>query len=271
MDPVTAGAIGAGVQVLGGVLGEWWGNADEEKRRALEEEAYRMYGDISSPVLERVLAEKLGPSALEGIPQDFGNRGARDRALQRIIDEGMSGGMDEQSQLAVEEGRRAAALQEQQGRQAVFGTARRRGLGGAGELAANLQAQQSGADRASLAGTQAAADARSRALQSLATGAGLASQAEGQDFERAARVAESKDRIAQFNADEASRARYYNAGLGQQEYENRLGLTDRRYDAKLNQAAGYGQRADRKRRMAGGIGQGVGYGIGSYGQSGGGK
>lgn len=270
MDPVTMAAVGAGVQVLGGLLGEWWGSADEEKKRALEQEAYRIYGDISAPTLERVLAEKIGPSAMEGLPKDFGNKSARDRALQRMVEVGMADGMDPGSMLALEEGRRAAALQEQQGRQSVLSAARRRGMGGAGELAASLQAQQSGADRAAYSSTQAAGDARARALQALAQGGGMAAQAEGQDFDRASRVAESQDRIAQFNAGQAERAKYYNAGLQQQEFDNRLGVADRRYQAKMGEAANYGSKADRKRRMVGGIAQGVGYGVGAYGQSGGG-
>lgn len=269
MGPLAGAAIGVGANLVGSLLGEWWADADDDKRKALEEEAYRLYGDISAPTLERVLAEQLGPSAMEGLPQDFGNRSARNLALQQLLNMGLEGGVDAGSQLALEQGRRAAALQEQQGRAAVRQEAQRRGLGGAGEVVGQVLAQQAGADRASMGGLQAAADARQRALAALAQGGSMAGQAEAQDFGQAAAVAAAKDRIAQFNAEEASRAKYYNSGLQQQEWQNQLALRDRQYGAKQQQAAGYGNAADRKRAMAGGIGQAVGYGANAYGQYGG--
>lgn len=267
MDADTAGAIGGLVQVGAGLLGEWWASSSDEERKALAQQAFALYGDISPPTLERVLAEALGPSAMEGISRDQGNRSARDLAIQRMMEMGLSDGMDPGSQLALEQGRRAAALHEQQGRGAVFAESRRRGLGGAGELAAQLQAQQSGADRASMAGTQAAADARSRALAALAQGGGMAGQAEGQDFERAARIAESQDRIDQFNAGMAERAKYYNAGLGQREFENEMMVRDSKSRALLGQSEMAGSEAERRRKTAGGVGQGLGYAIGALGQA----
>lgn len=272
MDPMTLAAIGGTVANVGAsLLGEWWAGADEKQKHALEEEAARLYGDISPPTLERVLAEKVGPSAMEGISVDPRLKAARNLALERIMEAGLSGGMDAQGQLALEEGRRAAALQEQQGRAAVRSEARRRGLGGAGEVVGQLAAQQAGANRASLSGLQSGADARSRALQSLSLGMQGGAAASSQDFGEAAQVAQARDRIAAFNAQMAQEANRYNAGLGQQEYENQMALADRRYGAKLRQADTYGQRAQRKRGMAGGVGQSLGYLGGAVGQYGGGK
>lgn len=270
MGPVAAGAISAGVNVAGGLLGEWLASGDEKKRRALEEEAYRLYGDISAPTLERVLAEKLGPSAYEAMPEDFGNRNARNIAIQRMLEMGNAGGMDAQSLAAMDQGRRAGALQSAQGNAAARQEAQRRGLGGAGAMYGQMAAQQAGQDRSAMVGMQAAGDARSRALAALAQGGGMAGQAEGQDFQRAAGRAEAMDRVAQFNARMAQDAKLYNAGLGQQGFENTMRLTDAKAGAKLGQAAGYGRSADRKRRMVGGAAQGVGYGFGAAAGGGGG-
>lgn len=259
MDPMTLAAIGGtAVNVGASLLGEWWASADEKARAALEEEAYRLYGDVSAPALEKVLAGKLGPSAMEGIPKDAGNKNARNLALQRMMEVGLQGGMDAGSLQATEEARRAGAATAQQGTAAVRADAQRRGLGGAGEVVGMQVAQQRGADRASLGALQGASDARARALQALAQGGGMAAQAEGQDFDQAARVAESRDRIAQFNANMAERANYYNAGLAQQNFDNQLSVTDRKYEAKMGQAGAKGRSADRKRKMVGGIGQAAG-------------
>lgn len=66
---------------------------------------------------------------------------------------------------------------------------------------------------ASLAGLQAAADARARALQALATGGEMAATAEAQDVEHAARIAESREAIHRYNNDVADGRSEYEAAL----------------------------------------------------------
>jgi hypothetical protein len=188
------------------LLSQWFSRSDRKEQERLEEEALAIYGDASPPTLERMLQERLGTSAMEAIPEDFGQRDLRNAALQQILSMGLQGGMDEGSMLALEQARRASAASEAQGRGAVRQEFARRGLGGAGEAIMQQQAQQAGADRASMEGMQAASDARMRALQALATGGGMAAQAEGQDFERAARIADSKDAFARFNSQLATNA-----------------------------------------------------------------
>lgn len=242
------------------LLSQWLSGSDREEQKRLEEEALAIYGDASPPTLERMLQERLGPSAMEAIPEDFGNRNARNAALQQILSMGLQGGMDEGSMLALEQARRASAASEAQGRGAVRQEFARRGLGGAGEAIMQQQAQQAGADRASMEGMQAASDARMRALQALATGGGMAAQAEGQDFERAARIADSKDSIARFNSQLATNAI-------QQDWNNRLGLMDRRYDATLNRAGQKGRDAGATQRRVDTYGQAAGQTLGALGNA----
>lgn len=257
--PLLAGAaIAGGTALVGGLLGEWWASSDDEERQKLIDEASALYGDISPPTLEKLLAEKAGASATEGIPKDFGNLQARNRALQALIDEGMSGGQSLQSQLELERARRATAAQETQGRAAIMQQARARGLGGNAALVGQMQAQQAGADRLSMAGLQSAADARTRALQSLAQGGGMAGQAEEADFGRAARVAESRDAMARFNAQQAQQANLFNAQQQQQQFQNRLSLADRQAEARYAKADEASRRGDRKRRLTYGVAGGIG-------------
>lgn len=239
---------GLGVVLGTDLLGRWLSGSDREEQERLQQEAMAIYGDASPPTLERMLQERLGPSAMEALPEDFGNRNPRNLALQELTRMGLAGGMDPGSQLALEQARRAGAQASAQGQAAVRQDFQRRGLGGAAEATMALQAQQAGADRTALADMQAAADARARALQALATGGSMAAQAEGQDFDRAARIAQSKDAIARFNAELAT-------GAIQQDWSNRLGLMDRRYGATLAGAGQAGDRAADAMRRAGAYGQ----------------
>lgn len=240
-------------QVLGigaAAFGQWWAKADEAKRKKTLEQAQALYQNMSPPEQEAL------HSAAEGLPLDYGNKDARNRALQGMIDMGLQGGNDAGSVLAMEQARRAGAQAEQQGRGAVRQEFARRGLGGAGEASLQLQAQQAGADRTAMGDLQAAGDARSRALQALAQGGGMAQQAESADNAQAANRAASLDSMARFNA-----------GLAQQGWENRLGLADRRYGGARDMAGFYESKAEKKRRLAGGIGQSfnqAGGTVGSY-------
>lgn len=254
MDPVTIAMIGA--PIAADLLGEFLASGDREAEQRLMEEALAIYGDASPPALERVLQERLGPSAMEAIPGDFGNRQIRNDALRAIAEMGLQGGMDAGSQLALEQARRAGAAAEAQGRGAVRQEFQRRGMGGAGEATMALQAQQAGADRTAMGDLQAASDARMRALQALATGGGMAAQAEGQDFERAARIAQSKDAINRFNAELAT-------GAIQRDWENRLGVMDRQYGATVGAAGQRGAKADRTKQRVGNYGQAALGGVGA--------
>lgn len=232
------------------LLAQWLSKADRKEQERLEKEAMAIYGDASPPTLERMLKERLGPSAMEGIPQDFGNRQARNTALQQILQMGLQGGMDPGSMLAMEEARRAGAQAASQGQQAVRQEFQMRGLGGAGEATLALQAQQAGADRTAMGDLQTAADSRARALQALATGGGMAAQAEGQDFDRAERIARSKDAIARFNSELATDAI-------QRDWNNQLGLMDRQYGATQTRAGQKGRDVARTQQRVGAYGQAV--------------
>jgi hypothetical protein len=247
-----------GINILGSLIGRKKAEEDRKRAEALQEEAMRLYDDAQAPTLDRITPERMGTEGWDAIPEDFGNRDARNEALRAIMAMGEQGGMDPGSRLAMEEARRAAALQDTQQRQAITQGMARRGMGGAGEAMMQLQAQQSGADRASMANLQEAASARARALQALATGGSMAAQAEGQDFERSAAEQTARDRIAQFNINNSVEAQRANTALQQQGYQNKLGLMDRRYGARQQRAAQYGQKASDTAQMWGGIGQGVG-------------
>jgi hypothetical protein len=233
--PLVVAGIGAGVSALGGLLGEWWGGADDKKRQELLDRAQRLYGDVSAPTLERLVAEEM--------PSDFGNRDARNAALRGLVDEGLSGGNSFRSQLELEGASREAARAEASQRAGILQRARSRGVSGQADVLAQLGSQQAGADRARMSGLQSASDARSRALAALAQGGTMAANAEAQDFDRAQRLEESRQHIAAFNA-----------GQRQNAFNNQLAIRDRQADALYAQADEAGGKADRRRRIGEGVG-----------------
>lgn len=252
---------GAAIAGVTSLAGEFLAAEKEAEAKRLEQQAL---GDIAGfgdgPYLRDVIAAEVA-DATEGMPNDFGNLGARNRAIQAIIDEGLSGGNSLESRLAMEEGRRASAAQELRDRQAVMQQARLRGLGSGGALAGQLQAQQAGADRQAMTGLQASAAARQRALASLAQGGAMAGQAESQDSDRALRLAESRNRIRQFNAGQRQQAGMFNAGLDQQRFDGRLAVAEQMARIRLGQAIGSSRDAQRTSARWQGIGNAAGQAI----------
>jgi len=121
------------------------------------------------------------------------------------------GGLTDIDRARLAEIRAQQAAQERGGRQAILQGMAQRGLGGGGsELAAYLQAQQSGADRAALEGAQVAAEAQSRQLQAGLQRAGLAGNIGERDYTRQAQKAEAQDIINRFNVQNKNLAQMSN-------------------------------------------------------------
>lgn len=262
--PIPLELIGVGASLLGGGLGNLLGGDDEAAARHYQDLAMQEYQRLSLPELERLRAEELGADAYDAVPLDSGNLGARNRAIQALIDEGHQGGYSLQSRAEMDAAQRAAAQDELQRRQAVLSQARARGGGQNAAILGQLAAQQAGADRMAAQGVQSAASARQRALAALAQGGGMAAQAEDSDFARRARIAESKNAMERFNAGQRTQANLYNAGLGQQQFGNRMALASAKANALTGRAQGYKQDAQATRDMYGGLGDAVNYGLSTY-------
>lgn len=115
------------------------------------------------------------------------------------------GGMDAQAKAALGQAQQSNAARERMSRGAITTNAATRGVGGSGvEIAAQLANQQGGANRNAMAGTQAAADARTRAINALMGSANIAGNVRGEDSS-----------IAQFNAAQRLRKAGMRAGVEQ--------------------------------------------------------
>jgi len=263
--PLVMAGIGAGMNVLGGVLGNVFAGVDDAEYERLMEEAASIYGDLSEPELRDIVAQKLARSAQEDAPSDFGNKAARNAAIQALMEQGYGGGRSFEDKLTLATAQRAAGQATRAASQGALQSAAARGMGGAAStLQAQLLGGSQGADRAAQVGLQGASDARRAALQAMTQGGSMAGTAEASDAALDARRRESMDAIARFNAEQQAATDRYNSGLQQQRFENTMSVRDRKAQAQQTRAGLAQGRGERKRRMWGGAGQAIGAGVDSY-------
>lgn len=249
-----------------------------------------------TPELEQMVVQ--GPSATSEISLDPGYKAAQLKALDELTAIGEGGGMrlSDQSQL---EDILSQVRQDQRGqREAILANRRDRGISGAGsELAAQLEAQQSGATNAYKSGLDVAAQAQDRALQAIMQGGNLAGDIRGQEYGEKLDAARAADEIARFNTqnqistgtrnvDRSNDAqRYnlgenqriadanvgtrnqqesYNKGLQQDYFNNMLGFNQAKANARNNQASNLNAGANRTQQMWTGVGQGLAQGATQY-------
>lgn len=252
-----------GVQILGSLIGQAAASGDREQERALREAAMNEF-NIPAPHLEQMVAQAQGDTALAGIQNDPSLRGAQMGAIDAFGRVANANGLDPQARAMQEEAEGSAAQYERGQREALVSGARRRGVGGSGvDLASQLQAQQSGADRAHAGDVNAAASGAQRALDAWGQQLAAASGVRAQDRGEAEGVARARDEIARFNIQNGQDVHRYNNEVAQQGFGNRFDLAGARAHAQLGQADSLGRSADRTAQMWGGVGQGAGQAIGA--------
>lgn len=265
MDPILASALISGsTNILGGIAG---GNAQQ----AAANKAYEAQKDaiikmqemleaVGIPSVEaqklalerpefagELIAEKLGPSALEEIQTDFRTRDAQLDALRELQKIGEVGLTPEERAQRSEMMRESAAQNQAQQQQILQSMAQRGALDSGASLIAQLQANAQESADARRQSEQMAADVASRRRDAIMRAANLAGNVEQAEFGRQARIADAQDAINRFNIQTSNQAqernldarqRYadqiaalsnkeqqYNKELLQQDYLNRLSRT----------------------------------------------
>lgn len=148
---------------------------------------------------------------------------AQMRALRQMQGIGEGGGYTALERDQIAQAQRQAAAGEKSQRDAQVQQMQMRGMaGGGGEMAARLQAQQGGANRAQGAATDIATAAQMRALQAMQAGAGIGAQVQNQATQRASAV----DAFNQANIARRQGVEQRNAaargGAAQQAFNNRM-------------------------------------------------
>jgi hypothetical protein len=218
--PVTGAVIaGLGGTAAGGLLGQYLAGqqtgalAGANKLQTLATLAQALkpppeikditYQQYAAPI-DYELAGTLTPEQLQAT--ELRNILRNEKARQSQL--GVLGEYEDLSQTGLTAVDRAAltdiqnqiATQERGQREAILQNMAQRGLSGSGtELAANLLAGQSAAQRASQMGMDQASQAQQARLQVLGNVAQMGRGLEETDFERAQRQAQASDVINQFN------------------------------------------------------------------------
>lgn len=195
-------------------------------------------------LLQELVLEKMGDTALEDISLDPKLRESQMRALERI--EGKADrGLDDSDLAILRQTRRGEDARAKAQQDTILSQMAQRGaLDSGASLQAQLSAAQSSAQRGAEATDRQAIAAAQARQQAAAQAANLASGMEQSDWGRQSQVASAKDRISQFNVglenqarmrniaerqrlaegniDARNRADLYNKQLLQQDFENRF-------------------------------------------------
>lgn len=312
-------AAGAAIAapIIGGIMGNMSASDDREAAMDALREGWAKLDAIGMPpdLSQRLLLEQfqqvgiltpeleqdvnLAQSQVALIKEDEGLRDAQMDALRGIQERGKIG-LSAQDRAALNQIRRDSGTETEAKRQQILQNFAARGQGGSGnELIASLQANQAGAEEASMQGDRIGAMASQNALQALSQAGQLGGSIRQQDFGVAQAKAGAEDQfsLADFNA--ANQRQSRNVGYRNDAQASNLGAaqrtsdmniaqdnteTRRASDAKrdywndrLNLASAYGgqgrqvagglnQQADRDANMWAGIGSGLGTGIAGFNQ-----
>lgn len=195
-----------------------------------QELTYRLENLVQQGLInpEQAQAFLVEHSAYDEISDDPRLRDAQMGALSELANISESGGLTMRDKARLEQVTSRLGQEERGGREAIQQRAAEMGRSGSGlEYADILMNQQGSATRGSQAGTDIAAMAEERALESLTQGASLAGQVRGQDFEQAARKAEAKDALERFNAGQLQGTEMTNVAARNAAKERNLGERQR--------------------------------------------
>lgn len=264
-NAIGGASLGGGIGgALGGLAGWLLSAKDREEEERLYEQMLTEWNGINPEVRARYEdAYSLGPSAMETVRADPALRNNQLRALDSLMETGLSGGMDAASRARLAEAQSRSAQQERGSRLALQQQAQARGQGNSlTAYATQLAAQQGAAQRMGMESVQAAGDASQRALAALSQGGSMAGQVRGQDFQEGSARATARDRINEFNLRNRQDVQGRNIDrdfTGQQQtLANRFALGDRRNDAREGRAGLRRRNAAGTQRVAYGVGSGLG-------------
>jgi hypothetical protein len=165
MDPViTPLLISGGISLVAALVKAY----GESKAQEIANQARDAYGQIDGERLRQVVAEQLGPSALQALEVDPSYRQAQREALGAMKNISDSGGMTLQDKALLQQTQDEGAQRERASRMSALQSLRQRGQYSAGaEIAQSALAGQSAANRNAQVGLQTAAMAQQRALDAL--------------------------------------------------------------------------------------------------------
>lgn len=307
-------SAGGLTSIMGGIIGHFASQGDQDKANQLAQEAFQSIQNLGAPpdmakqiimqkfqaagMLDPVLEQKIdaGVSQVAQIQSDPQLKAAQMSALQSFQKLSQTG-LSPQERAQAEENLQQANQLAQQKTAQIQQSFQRQGQGGGGaDLAAQLQAAQSGANSAQSGALGISSQAAQAKQNALAQMGGLAGQIEGQQFQEAATKGSAADQLNRFNvqnqqAQQArnvasqNQAQQYNIGNAQnlsnmntqnynqeqlrelqgglQNWQNQVGLAQLKAGAGLGLSGQYGKQAAQTGAFWNGIGAGAGQMMGS--------
>lgn len=198
-----------------GTLGTTW-MRDQRQAKKKKKKAGQLV-EQNTTLAENLFNRDLGTSAMGGVQADPALVAAQQRALGQTEQVAREGYTDV-DRMAMNQQLGDAARYEQAQRATLAEQARARGVTGSGiDIASQLAAQQSGADRAMQTASDMAIAGRERTYGANQDAAAMASGMRGQQFGEQAQVAGAQDQYGQWRAGQQSSdaGMLMNARLGQ--------------------------------------------------------
>lgn len=249
-------AIALAVQAFAGAAGEKMSEMDKYQQRRLIEKMMAEFDGVSLPDIQRILAEELGPQAMEGVFADDELAGLEREALDEMLRVGRSGGLTLEDKAALNTIGNKTARQNRAANDAVREQMAARGQSGGGaELAMKLANNQAAAQRRSEEDMHLAGVAQRRGFDAMLAGGRMAGGMRERDFSEKARRAEAADKRAQYNAAARERAGMYNANAPQQQFQNQMARAAGKTGQMGKGADYYGQQAADTRQLYAGMGK----------------
>lgn len=247
--------VGAVANLGSNIIGDSAARMNDAERERLLRMGIEAFREIPLPVLEQMMAEQLGPSAVAGVETNPALEEAQMKALRRLIEVGDSGGLLLSDKAALNAIQNDISARNSSQQAAIMDNMAARGVGGSGaELAALLSAQQGAANRRNQAGLDIAGRAQQRALDAYIRGGELGGRVRGQEFAEGVTRGRASDARDAWNAGSRQAAQNYNLGLPQQHFGNQLQKA-RGMTGQLGQMGNYqAEQGQRTRNMGAGIG-----------------
>ena len=203
--------------------------SDKKGSRALKEGLAQFEG-LNLPTFERyspnqAAYEEVGPSALEGVGVNQGYRKVQEDQLAALRNIAERGGRSAAGDAELARIQSQGSSRARGARDAIMQRANARGMGGSGAaLVAQLTASQNATNQANQQGLQIAGQNQQNELAARLGAAGVGSNLEGNDYQRAANKAKAADAIRRFNASNKMDTSRHNTGLQNQGqmYNNQL-------------------------------------------------
>lgn len=211
------GTLGAGANIVGGILGQGAAAGDQGHAQALIDQAQAAYGNVALPtdLANKIYyqqyqnAGQLTPAQEQTINaapsiagQTTGNKDLQSAQMQALnsLKNVSQTGMSSTDRARLNQIQQQAATQAEGQKQAIMQNFAQRGQGGSGnELLAQLQAGQNASNQANQAGLGVAANAQQNALQALGQYGQQAGQMEGQQFGQQFQAGSAADQLNRFN------------------------------------------------------------------------